>query len=65
MKAAWIGFLNQFDFRGKVKGLDLLGVVPHDDLVYQYDCEGRPTVTLPMDSPVRKALREIVGRLGL
>lgn len=49
----------------EIQGLDLLGVVPHDDLVYQYDCEGRPTVTLPLDSPVRKALKEIVGKLGL
>lgn len=47
------------------QGLELLGVIPHDDLVYQYDCDGRPTVTLPADSPVRKALREIVGKLGL
>ena len=47
------------------QGLELLGVVPHDELVYQYDCDGRPTVTLPVDSPVRKALREIVGKLGL
>ena len=47
------------------QGLELLGVVPHDDLVYQFDCDGRPTVTLPADSPVRKALREIVGKLGL
>ncbi len=47
------------------QGLELLGVVPHDDLVYQYDCNGRPTVTLPADSPVRMALREIVVKLGL
>ena len=47
------------------QGLELLGVVPHDDLVYQYDCDGRPTVTLPADSPVRKALQGIVGKLGL
>ena len=47
------------------QGLELLGVVPHNDLVYQYDCDGRPTVTLPADSPVRKALQGIVGKLGL
>ena len=47
------------------QGLELLGIVPHDDLVYQYDCDGRPTVTLPADSPVRKALQGIVGKLGL
>ena len=45
--------------------LDLLGVVPQDDDVYRFDCEGRPTVQLPKDSPVRKALKEIIEKLGL
>lgn len=45
------------------QGLTLLGVVPHDDQVYEYDCDGKPTVTLPADSPVRKALNEIIGKL--
>lgn len=47
------------------QGLDLLGIVPHDDLVYQYDCAGKPTVQLPKDSPVRTALEEIIRKLGL
>ena len=47
------------------QGLELLGVVPHDDMVYQYDCDGKPTVQLPEDSPVRAALKEIVEKLGL
>ena len=47
------------------QGLNLLGVVPHDDLVYQYDCDGKPTVKLPEDSPVRAALKQIVEKLGL
>lgn len=46
-------------------GLNLVGVVPHDDMVYEYDCDGKPTVTLPKDSPVRAALKEIVKNLGL
>lgn len=45
--------------------LDLLGVVPHDETVYQFDCDGKPTVQLPSDSPVRSALKEIVNKLGL
>lgn len=45
--------------------LELLGVVPHDDMVYQYDCVGTPTVQLPKDSPVRTALKEITDKLGL
>ena len=42
------------------QGLELLGVVPHDDQVYQYDCDGKPIIQLPKDSPVRNALGEIV-----
>ena len=45
------------------QGLNLFGVVPHDECVYEYDCEGKPTTQLPEDSPVRKALREIVDKL--
>ena len=45
--------------------LELLGVVPQDATVYRFDCEGRPTVQLPADSPVREALKGIVEKLGL
>ena len=44
------------------QGLHLLGVVPQNDTVYEYDCDGTPTVDLPEDSPVKKAIREIVDK---
>ncbi len=47
------------------QGLHLLGVVPQDETVYRFDCDGRPMVELPADSPVRKALGEIVAKLGI
>ena len=47
------------------QGLDLLGVVPQDQGVYQFDCDGKPIVQLPADSPVRAALRDIVDKLKL
>lgn len=47
------------------QGMTLLGVVPHDEQVYEYDCDGKPTISLPEDSPVKKALKEIVSRLEL
>lgn len=47
------------------QNLELLGVIPHDDMVYRFDCDGRPTIQLPADSPVRAALKEIVEKLGL
>ena len=28
-----------------------MGVVPHDDTVYEYDAEGRPSVTVPAEQP--------------
>ena len=47
------------------QGLHLLGVVPQDEDVYEYDCEGKPTADLPEDNPVKKALREIVSNVNL
>lgn len=47
------------------QNLNLLGVVPHDDMVYRFDCDGKPTIQLPADSPVRAALKGIVEKLGL
>ena len=47
------------------QGLTLLGVVPQDQDVYQYDCDGKPIIRLPKDSPVRSALHDIVQKLGL
>ena len=47
------------------QGLTLLGVVPQDETVYEYDCDGKPTVTLPEDNPMRKAAFEIFDKLGL
>jgi CO dehydrogenase maturation factor len=49
----------------EIQGLNLLGVVPQDETVYEYDCEGRPTSTLPEDNPVKAALRAIVDQLDL
>ena len=47
------------------QGLTLLGVVPQDEKVYEYDCEGRPTASLPEDNPVKVALHAIVDKLNL
>lgn len=47
------------------QGLDLLGVIPQSNEVYEYDCDGKPTVQLPEDSPVRAALYQVMQKLGL
>ncbi len=40
--------------------LDLLGVVPNDEVVYEYDCNGKPTSEMPKDAPSRAAFEEII-----
>ena len=45
--------------------LELLGILPQDDTVYKYDADGRPLASMPEDSPVRVALREIIKKLEL
>jgi len=47
------------------QGLELIGVVPQDDMVYEYDCDGKPTITLPEDSPVKVAMKEIIAKLNI
>ena len=49
----------------KLNSLELLGVVPQDKLVYEYDCAGKPTTALPDDAPVRLAVNKIMQDLGL
>ena len=46
-------------------GMKLIGVVPHDDTVYEYDAEGKPSVTVPADSPVKQAVHQIFDQLTL
>ena len=44
-------------------GLDLIGVVPQDESVFEYDCDGKPTSKLPGDSPARAAVNKIAEKL--
>ncbi|MDR1204406.1 MAG: AAA family ATPase [Peptococcaceae bacterium] len=43
--------------------LDLAGVVPQDELVYKFDCEGTPMVRLPAESEARKSFESILESL--
>jgi CO dehydrogenase maturation factor len=45
--------------------LPLVGVLPQDELVYQYDCDGKPSSKVPDNSPVKTALHEIMRKLNL
>lgn len=45
--------------------LDLLGVVPLDELIYKYDSDGIPLVKLPEESKSRLVMENIVAKLEL
>jgi CO dehydrogenase maturation factor len=49
----------------KLQNLELSGVIPQDDMVYQYDAAGKPLVTLPEDSAVKKAVAGIFTKLNI
>lgn len=46
-------------------GLKLLGTVPLDPLVAEYDLKGKPIVELPADSPAVKAVEALLDKLNL
>ena len=43
--------------------LQLIGTVPEDDLIYDYDFKGRPTIEMPEDSKSVKAAFEIFDKI--
>jgi CO dehydrogenase maturation factor len=45
------------------QGLELAGLIPEDSRIAEFDGQGRPTYTLPADSPALQASYEIFGRL--
>ena len=49
----------------KIQELDLAGVLPHDEDVYEFDCEGKPTSKLPESSAMRKELEKVLDGLNL
>ena len=44
-------------------GLELIGTVPEDDAVYEYDMNGRPTIELPEDSASVRAAFDIFNKI--
>ena len=45
--------------------LDLLGVLPQDEAVYEADCDGRPSSKIPDSSPMKQALHGLMKQLSL
>lgn len=44
-------------------GFDFAGVVPSDELIFDYDSDGTPTSSLPDDSVARMAFESILNRI--
>ena len=45
-------------------GMDLLGVLPQDEEIYEFDGEGRPTAELPADNAFKKALYAALDKMN-
>jgi CO dehydrogenase maturation factor len=44
-------------------GLELAGIIPQDDAVYEYDLKGKPTIEIAQDSPSVKAAFDLFDRI--
>ncbi len=44
-------------------GLSLTGVIPQDQIIYEYDCDGRPSSRIPAEAPSRLAVNRIAQAL--
>ncbi|MDY6964750.1 MAG: AAA family ATPase [Halobacteriota archaeon] len=51
--------------RGKELGLEIIGMIPFDQIVADFDLEGRPLTELPEDSSFLIAVEEIAVKLGI
>ena len=48
-----------------LQGLSLIGVIPQDPMIFEYDSAGIPLVQLPIESPARAALGKIIQTLAI
>jgi CO dehydrogenase maturation factor len=44
------------------QGPELLGTIPEDETIYEYDLNGRPTIEMPQDSPSVRAAFDLFAR---
>ena len=47
------------------QNLDLIDVVSKDNIVYEYDCLGKPLIQIPEHYPVKQAIGRIAKKLYL
>lgn len=46
-------------------GVELAGIVPHDDNIFSYNSEGKPLTSLPNDSPAVASVKKILLKTSL
>ncbi len=49
----------------KIQNLDLIGVVPMDEMIYEYDSSGIPLVKLPEENKSKLAIKEILSKIEI
>ena len=49
----------------KATGLELVGVIPYDPMIAEFDLKSKPLFDLPDDSKAVQAVREIINKTGL
>lgn len=47
----------------KKENIELIGFIPEDQAVYEFDLEGRPTIELPDDCPAVQSAYDIFGKI--
>ncbi|MCG6906346.1 MAG: AAA family ATPase [Desulfobacteraceae bacterium] len=50
------------DIIAAAQGPELLGTIPEDETIYEYDLNGRPTIEMPQDSPSVRAAFDLFAR---
>jgi CO dehydrogenase maturation factor len=50
------------DIIAAAQGPELLGTIPEDEIIYEYDLNGRPTIEMPDDSPSVRAAFDLFAR---
>ncbi|MHC1592171.1 MAG: ATP-binding protein [Candidatus Helarchaeales archaeon] len=51
--------------KAKEFGLEVIGYMPADDIIAQFNLEGKSLLEIPDDSPALKAVKEIARKVGL
>ncbi len=57
------GLNEVIDEKIKERGLELVGIIPHDDMITRFDLEKKPFFDLPEESPALRAARRILGKI--